>query len=51
VPEVDHPKLDRFAFLRKRGLTAPDYRDTTTGKLRIPSDNALAETVFEPLCH
>jgi hypothetical protein len=25
VPEVDHPKLDRFAFLRKHGIPASDY--------------------------
>jgi hypothetical protein len=39
VPEVDHPKLDRFAFLRKHGIPAPDYRESTAGKLRIASDN------------
>jgi hypothetical protein len=40
VPEVDHPKLDRFALLQKHGIPAPDYRDATTRKLRIASDNA-----------
>ena len=42
VPEVDHPKLDRFAFLRTHGIPAPDYREATTGKLRITSDNAIS---------
>jgi hypothetical protein len=27
VLEVAHPKLDRFAFLRKHGIQAPDYKD------------------------
>jgi hypothetical protein len=30
VPEVGHPKLDRFAFLRKHGIPAPHYRHVTT---------------------
>jgi hypothetical protein len=39
VPEVGHPKLDRFAFLRKHGISAPHYRHPTTSKPRIASDN------------
>ena len=42
VPEVGHPKLDRFAFLRKQGIPVPDYRAATTGKLQIVSDNVAS---------
>jgi hypothetical protein len=39
VEEVGHPKLDRFAFLRAQGITAPDYRTSTSERI-IGSDNA-----------
>jgi hypothetical protein len=29
VQEVDHPNLDRFAYLRTHGIAAPDYRKRT----------------------
>lgn len=29
VREACYPKLDRFAFLRRHGISAPDYRDRT----------------------
>jgi hypothetical protein len=34
VPEVGHPKLDRFAFFRKHGISAPQYRHANTSKRR-----------------
>ncbi len=39
VTEVSYPSLDRFAFLRKAGLTPPDYRE---GRLR-PTHRARRE--------
>jgi hypothetical protein len=37
VHEVGHPNLDRFAFLRQRGIAAPDYRHNRSAA--IASDN------------
>jgi hypothetical protein len=37
VPEVGHPNLDRFAFLRQQGIAAPDYRHRRSAA--ITSDN------------
>jgi hypothetical protein len=39
VPEVSHPRLDRFAFLRAQGIEAPNYQTSTSQRL-IGSDNA-----------
>jgi hypothetical protein len=38
VPEVGHPELDRFAFLRRQGIVPPNYRDPTSGLQLATSD-------------
>ncbi len=36
VPEVGHPRLDRFAFLRALGIPAPNYRQRPRTAVRRP---------------